>query len=86
MSSRGTSPETLAPGQEPAEEDFDAVNASVPPAASDDEEDVDVNAVVEGDDDDNDEAVAAGANSEDDDQAEDVRGVGLGGLGGGTRG
>ena len=37
-------------------------------------------------DDDDDEAVAAGANSEDDDQAEDVRGVVLGGLGGGNRG
>ena len=35
MSSRGTSPETLAPGQEPAEEDVD-VNAVV---EGDDEDD-----------------------------------------------
>lgn len=82
MSSRGTSPAALAPGQEPGDDDFDAVNASVPPGASDDEEDVDVNAV--GGDDDDDGAGAAGddagAVSEDDDQAEDVRQQSGGGV------
>ena len=74
MSSRGGSPAAPAPapGQEPNDEDFEAVNASVPPAASDDEEDVDVNAVAEEMDDDDGAGADAGAVSEDDDQAEDV--------------
>ena len=74
MSSRGGSPAAPAPapGQEPNDEDFEAVNASVPPTASDDEEDVDINAVAEEMDDDDGAGADAGAVSEDDDQAEDV--------------
>lgn len=77
MSSRGTSP-GIVPGQEPDEEDFAAVNASVPPAGSDDE-DVDVNAVVAGGDDDEGAGGEGGAarpadyDSEEEDKAEDVR-------------
>lgn len=44
----------------------------MPPTASDDEEDVDVNAVAEEMDDDDGAGADAGAVSEDDDQAEDV--------------